>query len=216
MTSCSSFAWRAMPAFIAWLTFLPPRRRENSICFGHHSYHTTFNNKYTITQFPQNTQKFMIAKTQLEKTKIDTVEVISVTDKPRLFLKRRRKESERVWFLLRGGKSSISLPLDKLLLDTTVMDKALLWRGDFEGDEEQEEEERIAEQVRVEAKANAASMKAISSSLIISMGIWRWFWSSEEDDVSAMLVSWPFKTPRFGVPIASLLVQLSHKIQAFT
>lgn len=38
----------------------------------------------------------MIAKTQLEKTKIDTVEVISVTDKPRLFLKRRRKESERV------------------------------------------------------------------------------------------------------------------------
>lgn len=150
-----------------------------------------------------------MAKTQLEKTKLDTADVRSVTDKPRLSLKRRRKESGRTCFFLLVGKSSISPPLDNLLLDATVMDSALLWRGDFEV------EERIAQQERVEAKAKAASMRAISSSLIISMGIWCRFWSSEEDNVSVMFVSWPFKTPRFGVPVASMFESWPFKTPRF-
>lgn len=58
------------------------------------------------------------------------------------------------------------MSLDNFLLDKGVMDKAFVQRGNFE-----EEEERSEEKVRVEAKAKAASIRAISSSLIISMGI---------------------------------------------
>jgi len=101
LTSSSSFAWRAMPALITWLTFCfhPPRRRENSICFWHHSYHTTF-----------KTHKIHDGENPIRKKKIDIVEVRSRTDKLRLFLKRWRKESGRGCFFLRVGKSWISLP----------------------------------------------------------------------------------------------------------
>lgn len=108
----------------------------------------------------------------LRTNPLNTVEVISVTDKPFFFRKRWRKDSVFLfffWVLAELPESSMSGSVrpEKVLLERTVIDwidLAWLWKL------------RSGEQIALafagtEAKAKAASSRAISSSLTISISI---------------------------------------------
>lgn len=110
-----------------------------------------------------------------ENSEFYTVAVISVTAKP-LFLRNRCKSDSASRFFFRGliirfrpssisptDNKPVSVHPESSRFDVRVMewmDLALLWNW---VEEEQEREGRVA--------ANAASIRAISSSLMISMGI---------------------------------------------
>lgn len=94
---------------------------------------------------------------------ICTVDVRSVTDKARFFLKRRRNESEILGFFCEEELTTVSSMSpahddedeDSLGLDTRVielMEIALLWRRRV-GEEEEEQRERIEEEEDEETEA---------------------------------------------------------------
>lgn len=113
-------------------------------------------------------QKPTTTQTHYEKI-FNTVAVISVTDKPFFPLNRCKKGSASLpffWVLAKWPESSMSRLVrpEKLLLDRTVIDwidLAFLWKS---------KGERIAG-IEERAADKAASMRAISSSLTISIGI---------------------------------------------
>lgn len=102
----------------------------------------------------------------------NTVEVISVTDKPFFLLNRWKNDSDTrifFWVLIKSPESSMSRSVkpESSLFEsilTELMDLTLV--GKWE-----ERSTGIAEQDWERADAKAASSKAISSSLIISIGI---------------------------------------------
>lgn len=135
-----------------------------------------------------NTNQIQIYK---KKERKSTVAVTSVTDNPLFLLNRWSNVSVTLtffWVLLKSPESSISptevgaVQLDNLLfenkemvcIDLVCLANCVKEREDWAAEQEEDEDEATvasAEERDGRAEAKAASMKAISSSLTISIGI---------------------------------------------